>query len=79
MRKLWITTLRRATDPVVFTKDGTRFLRMGDCLRKVPPLYLDVEAKLILDGLRSLKLSQADESRILQGNARLLFHLPKGR
>jgi predicted TIM-barrel fold metal-dependent hydrolase len=36
----------RATDPVVFTRDGTRFLRMGDWLRKVPPLYLDVDAKL---------------------------------
>ncbi len=37
---------QRATDPVVFTKDGTRYLRMGDWLRKVPPLYLDVDAKL---------------------------------
>jgi len=36
----------RMSDPVVFTKDGTRFLRMGDWLRKVPPMYLDVEAKL---------------------------------
>ena len=37
---------KRAADPVVFTQDGTRFLRMGDWLRKVPPLYLDEEAKL---------------------------------
>ncbi|MBM3823752.1 MAG: amidohydrolase [Verrucomicrobia bacterium] len=37
---------KRTDDPVVFTKDGTRFLRMGDWLRKVPPLYLDVDAKL---------------------------------
>jgi predicted TIM-barrel fold metal-dependent hydrolase len=37
---------RRQTDPRVFTRDGTRFLQMGDWLRKVPPLYLDVEAKL---------------------------------
>ena len=37
---------KRSIDPVVFTKDGTRFLRMGDWLRKVPPLYLDVDAKL---------------------------------
>jgi predicted TIM-barrel fold metal-dependent hydrolase len=39
---------KRATDPVVFTRDGTRFLRMGDWLRKVPPLYLDVDAKLAM-------------------------------
>lgn len=37
---------KRDTDPVVFTKDGTVFLRMGDWLRKVPPQYLDVDAKL---------------------------------
>jgi len=37
---------RRTADPMVFTKDGTRFLKMGDWLRKVPPLYLDVGAKL---------------------------------
>ncbi len=37
---------KRSSDPVVFTKDGTRYLRMGDWLRKVPPLYLDVDAKL---------------------------------
>ncbi len=36
----------RTVDPVVYTRDGTRFLRMGDWLRKVPPLYLDVPAKL---------------------------------
>lgn len=37
---------KRKTDPRVFTKDGTRFLQMGDWLRKVPPLYTDVGAKL---------------------------------
>lgn len=37
---------KRATDPRVFTRDGTRFLQMGDWLRKVPPLYTDVAAKL---------------------------------
>lgn len=42
---------RRSEGPVVFTKDGTRYLRMGDWLRKVPPLYLDVDAKLgAMDG-----------------------------
>ncbi len=37
---------KRIADPVVYTKDGVRYLRMGDWLRKVPPLYLDVDAKL---------------------------------
>ncbi|MFM7750210.1 MAG: amidohydrolase family protein [Opitutaceae bacterium] len=37
---------RRKTDPVVFTRDGTRYIRMGDWLRKVPPVYTDVDAKL---------------------------------
>ena len=34
-----------------------------------------VDPKLILGGLRSLTLPRADEERILQGNARQLFHL----
>jgi predicted TIM-barrel fold metal-dependent hydrolase len=37
---------QRKTDPRVFTKDGVRFVQMGDWLRKIPPLYLDVGAKL---------------------------------
>jgi len=37
---------KRATDPRVFTKEGVRYLQMGDWLRKIPPLYLDVDAKL---------------------------------
>ena len=37
---------KRSTDPRVFTRDGTRYLQMGDWLRKVPPLYTDVAAKL---------------------------------
>jgi predicted TIM-barrel fold metal-dependent hydrolase len=37
---------RRRSDPRVFTRDGTRFVKMGDWLRKIPPLYLDVDAKL---------------------------------
>jgi len=37
---------KRATDPRVYTREGTRYLQMGDWLRKVPPLYLDVDAKL---------------------------------
>lgn len=37
---------KRATDPRVFTRDGTRYIQMGDWLRKVPPLYTDVAAKL---------------------------------
>ena len=37
---------KRKTDPRVFTKDGVRYVQMGDWLRKIPPLYLDVDAKL---------------------------------
>jgi len=37
---------RRKTGPLVYDEDGTTYLRMGDWLRKVPPLYLDVDAKL---------------------------------
>ncbi len=37
---------RRKSEPLVYDKDGTTFLKMGDWLRKVPPFYLDVDAKL---------------------------------
>lgn len=37
---------KRKNDPVVYVENGVRYLRMGDWLRKVPPLYLDVDAKL---------------------------------
>ena len=37
---------KRSTDPRVFTRDGVRYVQMGDWLRKIPPLYLDVDAKL---------------------------------
>ncbi len=37
---------RRTIDPLVYTRDGVRYLKMGDWLRKIPPLYLDVDAKL---------------------------------
>jgi predicted TIM-barrel fold metal-dependent hydrolase len=37
---------KRKSGPVVFDKDGTTFLKMGDWLRKVPPMYLDVETKI---------------------------------
>ena len=37
---------RRKTEPLVYVQDGTTFLKMGDWLRKVPPLYLEVDAKL---------------------------------
>ena len=37
---------KRQTDPVVFTKDGVRIVKMGDWLRKLPPHYFDVNAKL---------------------------------
>jgi aminocarboxymuconate-semialdehyde decarboxylase len=37
---------QRKAEPLVYDKDGTTFLKMGDWLRKVPPFYLDVDAKL---------------------------------
>lgn len=37
---------KRTADPRVFTRDGVRYLQMGDWLRKIPPLYFDVDAKL---------------------------------
>ena len=37
---------RRKTEPLVYIQDGITFLKMGDWLRKIPPLYLDVQAKL---------------------------------
>jgi len=37
---------KRTTDPRIFTRDGMRYIQMGDWLRKVPPLYTDVDAKL---------------------------------
>ena len=37
---------RRRTEPLVFDQGGTTYLRMGDWLRKVPPDYTSVEAKL---------------------------------
>jgi aminocarboxymuconate-semialdehyde decarboxylase len=36
----------RTAEPVVYDQNGTTFLRMGDWVRKVPPDYLDVDAKL---------------------------------
>lgn len=37
---------RRRTEPLVYDRDGTTYLKMGDWLRKVPPAYTSVEAKL---------------------------------
>lgn len=37
---------RRQTDPLVYDQGGTPILKMGDWLRKVPPPYTSVEAKL---------------------------------
>jgi predicted TIM-barrel fold metal-dependent hydrolase len=37
---------KRRSDPRVFTRDGTRYVQMGDWLRKIPPHYLDVDTKL---------------------------------
>lgn len=48
---------KRKTDPRVFTRDGTRFIQMGDWLRKVPPLYLDVAAKLAVMDAAGISLT----------------------
>ena len=37
---------RRRTDPLVYDRDGTTYLKMGDWLRKVPRSYVDLEVKL---------------------------------
>src|SRR6185436_14854838 len=37
---------KRKSDPRVFTRDGVRVVQMGDWLRKIPPHYMDVDAKL---------------------------------
>ncbi len=37
---------KRASDPRVYTRDGVRWLQMGDWLRKIQPIYLDLDAKL---------------------------------
>lgn len=37
---------KRKNEPLVYDDKGTVFLKMGDWLRKVPPHYLDVDAKL---------------------------------
>ncbi len=37
---------KRQVEPLVYDEKSTVFLKMGDWLRKVPPFYLDVDAKL---------------------------------
>jgi aminocarboxymuconate-semialdehyde decarboxylase len=37
---------QRKSEPLIYDKDGMTYLKMGDWLRKVPPFYLDVDAKL---------------------------------
>ena len=37
---------RRKTEPLVYVQEGTTFLKMGDWLRKVPPPYASMDAKL---------------------------------
>ena len=37
---------KRKTEPLVYDEKGMAILKMGDWLRKVPPFYLDVDAKL---------------------------------
>ena len=37
---------KRRTDPRVLTRDGVRYVQMGEWLRRIQPHYLDVDAKL---------------------------------
>lgn len=37
---------KRTVEPLVYSQDGTVFLKMGDWLRKVPPFYTSVPAKI---------------------------------
>jgi predicted TIM-barrel fold metal-dependent hydrolase len=37
---------QRKVEPLVYDQDGTTYLKMGDWLRKVPPSYVSVDAKL---------------------------------
>lgn len=37
---------KRQAEPLVYDQGGTTFLKMGDWLRKVPPAYVSVDAKL---------------------------------
>ena len=54
---------KRKTDPVVFTKEGVRYVKMGDWLRKILPLYMDLDAKLAImdaNGIATSALSIND-------------------
>ncbi|MFM1747788.1 MAG: hypothetical protein RLZZ188_1454 [Verrucomicrobiota bacterium] len=48
---------KRTADPRVFTRDGTRYIQMGDWLRKVPPLYTDVASKLAVMDAAGISLT----------------------
>ncbi|HEY1053081.1 MAG TPA: amidohydrolase family protein [Prosthecobacter sp.] len=61
----------RKADPLVYDKDGTTFLKMGNWLRKVPPFYLDVDAKLAAmdaNGIEITMLSTNDPGPEWFGN-----------
>jgi predicted TIM-barrel fold metal-dependent hydrolase len=53
---------KRGSDPRVYTENGTRYVRMGDWLRKIPSGYLDADLKLaVMDanqiGLTALSIN----------------------
>jgi aminocarboxymuconate-semialdehyde decarboxylase len=48
---------KRKEDPVVYEHDGTTVLRMGDWIRKIPPMYLDVDAKLAAMDAASIQMT----------------------
>ena len=37
---------KRTVEPLVYAQEGTDILKMGDWLRKIPPFYTSVPAKL---------------------------------
>jgi predicted TIM-barrel fold metal-dependent hydrolase len=54
---------RRRADPLVYAKDGERYVRMGDWHRKILPKHMDVAAKLAdmdANGIRMTALSIND-------------------
>ena len=48
---------KRSSDPRVFTRDGVRYLQMGEWLRKIPPSYFDVDAKLATMDANGIELT----------------------
>jgi predicted TIM-barrel fold metal-dependent hydrolase len=48
---------KRSSYPRVFTRDGVRYLQMGEWLRRIPPSYFDVDAKLATMDANGIELT----------------------